>query len=239
MEIILAILFFLIIGYSIFANTPKGKGLHGENLVKFKLGKNKENEKYVFHNCMFQNNNKTIQIDHILVSTKGVIVIETKNYAGRIYGNDSQTEWTQVLQYGNVKNKFYNPVKQNASHCYFIKSLINKNIPVISLVVFVQDNIDFIESQHTIGLNMLKRYLKNLPDILIPEEIVNISTIINSNLDLHTTNKEHVQNIAEMKNNIEKNICPRCGGQLVLRHGKYGDFMGCSNYPKCRFIKKD
>ena len=239
MEFVLAFLVILIIGYSIFVSTPKGKGFRGERLVRFKLGKNKENERYVFHNCMFQQDNKTIQIDHILISHKGVIVIETKNYSGRIYGNDSQKEWTQVLQYGNVKNKFYNPVKQNASHCYFIKSLINKNIPVISLVVFVQDNIDFIESQHTIGLNMLKRYLKNLPDILIPEEIVNISTIINSNLDLHTTNKEHVQNIAEMKNNIENNICPRCGGQLVLRHGKYGDFMGCSNYPKCRFIKKD
>ncbi|MCR4681811.1 MAG: topoisomerase DNA-binding C4 zinc finger domain-containing protein [Clostridiales bacterium] len=34
------------------------------------------------------------------------------------------------------------------------------------------------------------------------------------------------------------NICPRCGGDLVLRHGKYGDFYGCSNYPECRFIKK-
>ena len=33
-------------------------------------------------------------------------------------------------------------------------------------------------------------------------------------------------------------ICPRCGGTLVKRSGKYGTFMGCSNYPKCRYIKK-
>ena len=239
MEFILAFLVILIIGYSIFVSTPKGKGFHGERLVRFKLGRNKENERYVFHNCMFQQNNKTIQIDHILISNKGVIVIETKNYSGRIYGNDSQREWTQVLQYGNVKNKFYNPVKQNASHCYFIKSLINKNIPIISVVVFVQDNVEFIESENTIGLSKLKRCLKTLPDVLISEEIVEISSIIQSNLDLKTTNKEHVRNIAEMKNNIDNNICPRCGGQLVLRHGKYGDFMGCSNYPNCKFIKKD
>jgi len=32
-------------------------------------------------------------------------------------------------------------------------------------------------------------------------------------------------------------ICPDCGGKLVLKKGRYGDFLGCENYPKCRFIK--
>lgn len=34
------------------------------------------------------------------------------------------------------------------------------------------------------------------------------------------------------------NVCLRCGGTLIKRSGKYGAFMGCSNYPKCRYIKK-
>ena len=37
-------------------------------------------------------------------------------------------------------------------------------------------------------------------------------------------------------------VCPRCGGQLVLRIAKKGDnagnqFYGCSNFPKCRYIR--
>ena len=41
------------------------------------------------------------------------------------------------------------------------------------------------------------------------------------------------------KEDFETNdVCPRCGGTLVKRNGKYGTFMGCSNYPKCRYIKK-
>ena len=41
------------------------------------------------------------------------------------------------------------------------------------------------------------------------------------------------------KEDFETNdVCPRCGGTLVKRSGKYGAFMGCSNYPKCRYIKK-
>lgn len=35
----------------------------------------------------------------------------------------------------------------------------------------------------------------------------------------------------------QKEECPQCGGLLVLRKGKYGNFMGCSNYPDCNFTK--
>ena len=31
--------------------------------------------------------------------------------------------------------------------------------------------------------------------------------------------------------------CPECGGKLIVRNGKYGEFTGCSNYPKCKYIK--
>lgn len=33
------------------------------------------------------------------------------------------------------------------------------------------------------------------------------------------------------------NVCPYCGGQLVKRNGRYGNFYGCSNYPKCTYTR--
>ena len=33
--------------------------------------------------------------------------------------------------------------------------------------------------------------------------------------------------------------CPECGSPLVIRKGKYGEFTACSNYPTCKYIKKD
>ncbi len=33
--------------------------------------------------------------------------------------------------------------------------------------------------------------------------------------------------------------CPLCGGDMVKRNGKYGEFEACSNYPKCKYIKKE
>lgn len=32
--------------------------------------------------------------------------------------------------------------------------------------------------------------------------------------------------------------CPRCGGKIVKRTGKFGSFNGCSNYPKCKYTEK-
>jgi DNA topoisomerase I len=31
--------------------------------------------------------------------------------------------------------------------------------------------------------------------------------------------------------------CPECGSQLVKKHGQYGEFTGCTAYPKCKFIR--
>jgi DNA topoisomerase-1 len=33
--------------------------------------------------------------------------------------------------------------------------------------------------------------------------------------------------------------CPKCASQLVLRNGQYGEFVSCSAYPKCKYIKQD
>ena len=33
--------------------------------------------------------------------------------------------------------------------------------------------------------------------------------------------------------------CPECGKDLVIRKGKFGEFVSCSGYPECRYIKKE
>jgi putative DNA topoisomerase len=33
-------------------------------------------------------------------------------------------------------------------------------------------------------------------------------------------------------------VCPKCGGELTLKHSKAGSFLGCSNYPNCDYIRQ-
>ena len=43
---------------------------------------------------------------------------------------------------------------------------------------------------------------------------------------------EHMEKLAPEKTG---QICPDCGGELVIRQGRFGKFISCSNYPKCRY----
>ena len=51
---------------------------------------------------------------------------------------------------------------------------------------------------------------------------------------LNPDTSEHVQKKEVIKTG---EICPECGNELVIRDGKYGKFTGCSNYPRCTYIK--
>ena len=69
---------------------------------------------HLLNNLTLPDQDGTTQIDHVLVSTKGVFVIETKNYAGWIFGDEKSKQWTQVIY--RVKSKFQNPIRQNFKH---------------------------------------------------------------------------------------------------------------------------
>jgi DNA topoisomerase-1 len=33
--------------------------------------------------------------------------------------------------------------------------------------------------------------------------------------------------------------CPECGNHLIIKHGRYGQFTACSNYPTCKYVKRE
>jgi len=50
--------------------------------------------------------------------------------------------------------------------------------------------------------------------------------------------KEAEEKMEKVKKEImTEEVCPECGSKLVIRQGRYGDFIACSNYPKCKFTK--
>ncbi|HVE44600.1 MAG TPA: type I DNA topoisomerase [Gammaproteobacteria bacterium] len=49
--------------------------------------------------------------------------------------------------------------------------------------------------------------------------------------------KEEVQDAAADAEIIQDRQCPDCGGPLKMKHGRYGKFIGCGNYPKCKHIE--
>ncbi len=198
----------------------------------------KVNHRQINNLIILDERNKSHQIDHIEIRKNGIFCIETKNYKGLILGDENQKEWTQCLFRGE-RHQLINPVKQNKSHIYHLHKILGNKYKINSVIVFVRNNADGLGIPYVINLNQLKRYLDNFNDgtHLSDEEMDTIQrTLLNHAARI--TKEEHIRNINATKQELENGICPRCGGKLVERNGKYGKFFGCSNYPKCKFIKK-
>lgn len=111
------------------------KGMQGEYLI-YECLRSFENVggKFLFNLYIPKENNKTTEIDILLICSKGVFVLESKNYDGWIFGNETQRNWTQVI-YDN-KEYFYNPIMQNNLHIKCLKKIIGESIPIHSIIVF-------------------------------------------------------------------------------------------------------
>ena len=49
--------------------------------------------------------------------------------------------------------------------------------------------------------------------------------------------ESNIKKEKEIKEEIKEEICPRCGGKLIVRSGKRGKFFGCINFPDCKFTR--
>ena len=217
------------------------KGEKGEAKVKAELNPlifGRVEHRQINNLILIDDNGKSHQIDHIEIRHNGIFCIETKNYIGWIFGSENQAEWTQCL-YTGEKNYFINPLKQNKSHIYHMSKVLDKKYKINSVVVMVQNNADRVNIPNVINLDELKWYLKSFNDgtnYSIEEMDYIYNKLLNAASDI--SNKEHIKNLRQTQFELQEGICPRCGGQLVERNGKYGKFIGCSNYPKCTFILK-
>jgi len=211
-------------------------------------------EYHVLDDVVLPTNRGTTQIDHIVVSKYGVFAIETKNYRGDIYGDDDRQEWKQIIvtkvtyskTYTYVtKNLFYNPVKQAVGHVYRIKENLKEwpYLKVIPIVVFTGEAVlKNVKSQNHViyDYELLPTLLSYKTEYLTDEDVKKVAArLAQKDVRELVDDKSHVRNVKAAKydtdRKIASGICPKCGGSLVQRHGKFGYFYGCSNYPKCRF----
>ena len=220
--------------------SAKWKGNQGENIVASKLGGTIAGQQYLINDLIISDNDgHTSQIDHIFINKYGIWVIETKNYSGQIYGDALSENWSQVLAYGKEKNEFYNPVKQNKTRVYRLKGKIGTDAPVYSFVVFIKADISKVRARYVYPITMLENVVwANTDECLTVEQMEEYySKLLELKQNSTVTKKEHIKNIHKTIADVANGICPRCGGKLILKNGKNGEFYGCSSYPRCEFTK--
>jgi hypothetical protein len=225
-------------------NHPKVRGIIGEKRVRKHLDRLPKQYYSVLNNVMVKAKKGTSQIDHIVISSHGIFVIETKNYKGWIHGSEDSEYWTQTIY--RSKTKFRNPIKQNWGHIYALKEALPEyqHISYYPVIVFAgKAKLKNVNTKsHVIFADQLSETIMNYngPRQLTSQDMEKISNcLIESSIKDNELKDQHIKRInwnvkiREMKENVL--ICPKCGGHLTKRNGRYGEFYGCENYPQCRY----
>jgi hypothetical protein len=166
----------------------------------------------IFHDLIIKKkNNEFSQIDLVLVTSEGIIVIEVKDYSGWIYGSGNNTNWTKVLSYGKKKYKFYNPIKQNQNHIVQLRKKLKQfeKIPFFSVIIFFGDcelkEINYVpKGTYLVKSHRIFEVLNLIKTENEPTQYTNKREVVNTlkqlvslgkNIDYQ---KQHIENIKDM-----------------------------------------
>lgn len=137
--LVAAVLVWLLCGHGIdklkHPDEWSSKGSAGERAVWLTLTKKYHiPEDRIFRNVYVPiGRNRMTEIDMVVVSRKGLLVFECKNYAGRIYGDGQRSKWVQYV--GSKKSYFLSPVMQNRMHVKHLYEYF-KDIPDLPIIPF-------------------------------------------------------------------------------------------------------
>ena len=204
----------------------------------------------VYNDLLIRDGNYTTQVDHIIISRYGVFVLETKNVHGKVYGSGNAEFWKQYLPDAGYRRHGYtqehqlrNPIWQNEGHIKSLRRLVfGKDVPLYGIVVFPYETDVFVNAEQPV-LKMwdVVPYIKRYRDEVLSTEQMGyyrrrlLEVISTSEAD----RVSHLENVSRNKARRDAAVasgrCPLCGGNLVLRNGRYGSFYGCSNYPQCKY----
>lgn len=226
-------------------NSPKRKGALGEWVVARRLQSGLP-EEYVILNDVYLPlpDGTTTQIDHIVVSQFGVFVVETKTYAGWIFGDEKSAQWTQSIY--RTKSRFQNPLRQNYKHICALADNLGIDKSYFHNVVVFDDDCTFKTEmpRGVVYVKQLVGYIKSVTTPLIKsEQVAEVASVIGEWQETVSEERKssHVANLKKRHSAVTEGdvpACPYCGGRMVLRTRKKDGtkFYGCESYPKCRGI---
>lgn len=240
------------------------KGLYGEFLTLIAVEGIREQEQILVNVYLSRanNENKTTEVDVIYINASGIFVLESKNYSGWIFGNEKSNTWTQTLN-KHTRNKFFNPVWQNAGHISAIEKLLGEEFGGVcrNIVVFSErcslKNITINSKDvHVIKRNVLRKTVRELSttDVLSVSKIAQAAEALReySNAD-PAVKQKHVEAIhAQVGGRSEQStnktsigavgissapVCPKCGAAMVKRTASQGANAGSEFWGCSRYPK--
>ena len=177
------------------------------------------------------------EVEALILTAKGIFVLESVDCAGWIFGRAGQRQWTVSLA-KERRERFENPVRENRVHVRALATFLGLPTSAFrSFIVFADgcvlkevpaDTAEYCICQRP-GLRS-----RFAADLLAREAVFSAEHLgrLKARLDeLAAASPEDVREALRS--------CPLCGKPLVERQRKSDGsaFIGCSGYPSCRYTR--
>lgn len=165
-------------------------GVKGEKRL-YRAVKRLNGNNIIFRNLPVRYKRGRSELDLLIISHKGIVIVEVKNHSGTIIGNWKSDKWVQKKFYRDGKNtqqEMDNPLKQMRRQRDIVKSILNaagENVWIDTVLFFSSPNaklrlslrendyvcsseaelMNFLEEYHG-GETLSMSYMRNIADIL-------------------------------------------------------------------------
>ena len=150
---------------------------------------------------------------------------------------------------------FYVALTRTKSTIFLLSDMYNKSTFIKELIEDNKDKIYFLNDpkiklehcsecktgflkKRTKSKNKNKHFYgcSNFPRCRYTE---NVHYCPECNSEIFKNNEKKVAKCLNENCNFESSLCIKCNGYMIERKGKYGEFLGCMNYPKCNYTEKN
>jgi len=121
----------------------------------------------------------------------------------------------QVKNYTEKEGRYFVPTSIGTAICDYLSQSF-PNIFDLSYTAGLEEGLDKIANKEEDFIRLLNEFY----------------TPFKKELDL----KKEDKSLIKIEEDV-KGVCPECGGNLISRFSRFGKFIACSNYPKCKYTK--
>lgn len=156
--VVLVICLIFLLFFSDLQPPHRKAGQRGERIVTKVLKQHLDENDKLLTNCSIIYDGRHAELDNVIINRYGVLIVEVKNYSGKLYGNEEDYEWEKrkITDAGNVYIKHVkNPIKQIKRQIFLLAKYLQDygvDVWVEGYVILLKNNSP-IENEHILSTN--------------------------------------------------------------------------------------
>ncbi len=154
-----------ILGFPHIESPEKRAGRLGERYVRNIIQEILKDDDILLSNVQIRADEKSTELDNVIINSNGMYIIEVKNYSGELFGTEEDQEWIKntISGSGNVYQKVVkNPIKQVKRQIYILSRLLKEN----DMDVWIEGYVFFVEMNSPVASSYVLRTQKDIDNAI-------------------------------------------------------------------------